>query len=74
MIIVVQGIAAIFAMLAAWAWMKSAILQVRPLQKDWLDRISRSPPVWNAIAAVLAAGAAVAQGVGYLLIAPPFSK
>jgi predicted permease len=72
-----QGITALIAVLAAWAWMKSAFLQLgrKPANKNWLDdnlnRISTNPAVWNAIAAGLAALAAVAQAIAYIVEAQP---
>jgi len=67
-----QAMAVVFALLAAWAWAKSAMLQLHPERNsgwmdDLLNRISREPSVWNAIAAFLAAFAAVAQGIAYLI-------
>ena len=72
---VIQAIAAIFALLSAWAWAKSAMLQVQPDHKpDWLDRllerISRNPVTWNAVAAFLAACAAVAMAIVLLITMP----
>jgi hypothetical protein len=72
-----QGVVAIIAMLAGAAWVKSAFLQlgVKPRQRSRMDetlnRISTNPAVWNAIAAGLSAAAAAAQGIAYILEAPP---
>lgn len=69
---IAQYLSAVFAGLAAWAWMKSAFLQVPRLQKSpgWLDkllnRISTEPAIWNAIAAGLTAVAAVFQMLAFL--------
>ena len=73
-----QSLAVIFALLAAWAWMKSAFLQVKRFRnhhtKNWLDdllnRISTNPAMWNAIAAGLSAAAAISQGITFLLANP----
>jgi hypothetical protein len=70
-----QAMAVVFALLAAWAWAKSAMLQLGKDRKsgwmdDLLNRISKEPAVWNAIAAFLAAVAAVAQGIAYLMAMP----
>jgi hypothetical protein len=67
-----QAMAVVFALLAAWAWAKSAVLQLNKDRKagwvdDLLNRISKEPAIWNAIAAFLAAVAAVAQGTAYLM-------
>lgn len=67
-----QSLSIILALLAAWAWCKSAALQLHPGRVTrWLDallnRISDKSPVWNAIAAFLAAFAATAQAVAYLI-------
>jgi hypothetical protein len=72
---IAQGLAVIFALLAGWAWFKSAMLNL-PVKREryWLDdllnRISTSPSIWNAIAAGLSAAAAVCQGFAYLLAFP----
>jgi hypothetical protein len=77
MAIYAQGITALVAVLAAWAWMKSAFLQLehKPANKnlidDALNRISTNPAVWNAIAAGLAALAAVAQALAYFFETQP---
>ena len=68
----VTSIVVILALLSALAWMKSAHLQARGNRPiNWLDaqlnRISREPNVWNAIAAALASFVAIAQAVLYLL-------
>jgi hypothetical protein len=70
-----QSLAVVFGLLAAWAWVKSATLQMHPgRQAGWLDsllnRISRQSPVWNAIAAFLAAFAAIVQAIVYLITMP----
>ena len=70
--LLLQSLSVIFALLAGWAWIKSAMLQLRPGRvTGWLDslmnRISGQSSVWNAIAAFLAAFAAVAQAVAYLI-------
>ncbi len=70
-----QSFAVIFAMLAAWAWAKSAMLQLNwPRNPNWLDdqlnRITTNPVVWNAIAAFLSALAAICQAVAYLVTYP----
>jgi hypothetical protein len=72
---IVQSIVVIFALLSAWAWAKSAMLQIRPDHKSgWIDshlnRISRQSSVWNAIAAFLAAFAAITAAMGYLITMP----
>lgn len=66
-----NGLTAVFSLLAAWAWMKSALLATRwRKQKSFLDDamnwISQDPVTWNAIAAILAACAAVCQGIEYI--------
>jgi hypothetical protein len=65
---------AIFALLAAWAWMKSAFLSKGKtgtfFPDDWMNKISTEPTTWNAIAAVLAAAAAVCQAIIYLFVYP----
>jgi hypothetical protein len=71
----VQVLAAILAMLSGWAWAKSAILQLRPdIDLGWMDRllerISRNPTTWNAIAAFLAAIAAVTESTALLVTLP----
>jgi hypothetical protein len=68
----ITSISVILALLSGAAWMKSAVLQLHLIKKpDWLDnqlnRISREPNVWNAIAAFLAAFAAMAQAILYVL-------
>jgi hypothetical protein len=74
LIYLAQGSAVIFALLAGWAWAKSAALSLNWPQSGWLDRqlnaISTNPIVWNAIAAFLSAGAAIFQGVAFLLVFP----
>jgi hypothetical protein len=68
-----QSVAVIFALLAGWAWIKSAMRQLHPDKPPtgWtdkkLDTISRRPEIWNAIAAFLSAGAAIAAAVAYML-------
>jgi hypothetical protein len=69
-----QSLSVIFALLAGWAWIKSAMLQLRPGRvtgrlDSLMNRISGESSVWNAIAAFLAAFVAVAQGVVYLIAA-----
>ena len=66
----VQALAVVLGLLSGTAWAKSAMLQVRPHTKDWLDRISRNYSVWNAIAAFLAAFTAVAEAIVLLLTMP----
>ena len=73
---IVQAGAAMFAILAAWAWLKSAFLSLgRTQATSWIDgllnRISTHPNMWNAIAAGLAAVASVLQAVAYLFTYPP---
>jgi hypothetical protein len=73
--LIAQFIAAVFSLLAGGAWVRSAMLDFQPLKKAegvdmMLDRISRNPRAWNAIAAFLAAGAAIAQAIVFLLTMP----
>lgn len=68
---IVQSLAVLLGLLSGWAWMKSAMLQVRPDDKrDWLDRISKKPIMWNAIAAFLASATAVTQAIVFLMTMP----
>jgi hypothetical protein len=72
---IVQSMIVIFALLSAWAWAKSAMLQIRPDHKSgwidsWLNHISHQSCVWNAIAAFLAAFAAITAAIGYLITMP----
>lgn len=72
----VQCVAALLALFAGVAWMKSAFAQWRPDQKPsgWMDRqmnrISTSPVIWNVVAAALSALAAVAQAIALLVTLP----
>jgi hypothetical protein len=67
----VQALAVMMGLLSGGAWAKSAMLQIRPHAKpDLLDRISRNPTVWNAIAAFLAAGTAIAVAIVMLMTMP----
>jgi hypothetical protein len=70
-----QAMAVVLALLAAWAWAKSAMLQLgKAGTPNWIDdllnRISKEPAIWNAIAAFLAAAAAVARAIAYLMAMP----
>ena len=48
---VIQAVAAIFALLSAWAWAKSAMLQLRPDHKpDGLDRLLERSDVATPVA------------------------
>ena len=72
---IIQAVAVILGLLSGWAWAKSAMLQIRPHTKSgWLDRllnrISRKPPTWNAIAAFLAAATAITQAIALLISFP----
>jgi hypothetical protein len=67
---ILQGLGAIAALLAAGAWLKSAMLQLRRgpsgFPDRWMDRISSNAGVWNGIAAVLSAVTAVIQALAFL--------
>jgi hypothetical protein len=67
-----QALIVASALLSGWAWMKSAMLQLRPNKKPsgWIDRqmnrISEKAEIWNAIAAFLSALAAITAGLLFL--------
>ena len=71
-ILLLQTMIVVFAMLSGWAWIKSAMLQLRPGRgpTGWIDRqmnrISEKAEIWNAIAAFLSAFAAITAGVLFL--------
>jgi hypothetical protein len=71
-ILLIQTMIVVFALLSGWAWIKSAMLQLRPDKRPsgWIDRqmnrISEKSEIWNAIAAFLSAFAAITAGVLFL--------
>ena len=73
-ILLVQTMIVVFALLSGWAWIKSAMLQLRPDKRPsgWIDRqlnrISERPEIWNAIAAFLSASTAITAGLLFLML------
>lgn len=71
-ILLIQTTIVVLALLSGWAWIKSAMLQLRPDKKSsgWIDRqlnrISEKPEIWNAIAAFLSAFTAITAGLLFL--------
>jgi len=73
-VLLIQTMIVTFALLSGWAWIKSAMLQLRPGKRPsgWIDRqlnrISEKPEIWNAIAAFLSASAAITAGLLFLIL------
>ena len=73
-ILLIQTMVVVFALLSGWAWIKSAMLQLRANKgpSGWLDRqlnrISEKPEIWNAIAAFLSAFTAITAGLLFLML------